>query len=126
MTGGFWPELRMFGLSTCTKSFSSSTPKTPCRAYRATNRFLSDVNIQGPNLRVCCHEGRIGLNDDPTETKRISCFRSTPRWSDQLTPGHAYLIPKGLELKVESHYLRKLAVVFDQKLNEKGSIKSSE
>jgi len=32
----------------------------------------------------------------------------------QWTPGHAYLIPKGLELKVQSHELRKLAVVFDQ------------
>jgi uncharacterized cupin superfamily protein len=44
----------------------------------------------------------------------------------QLQPGHAYLIPKGLELKVESHDLRKLAVVFDQETGAKGSVKSSE
>jgi len=44
----------------------------------------------------------------------------------QLKPGHAYLIPKGLELKVESHDLRKLAVVFDQALDAKSSAKTSE
>jgi uncharacterized cupin superfamily protein len=37
----------------------------------------------------------------------------------QLKPGHAYLIPKGLELKIESHDLRKLAVVFDQESSAK-------
>jgi uncharacterized cupin superfamily protein len=37
----------------------------------------------------------------------------------QLKPGHAYVIPKGLELKVESHDLRKLAVVFDQESTPK-------
>jgi len=44
----------------------------------------------------------------------------------QLKPGHAYLIPKGLELKVESHDLRKLAVVFDQTPDTKSSAKNSE
>jgi uncharacterized cupin superfamily protein len=44
----------------------------------------------------------------------------------QMSPGHAYLIPKGLELKVESHDLRKLAVVFDQEPNAKTSNKNAD
>jgi len=44
----------------------------------------------------------------------------------QLKPGHTYLIPKGLELKVESHDLRKLAVVFDQPPEAKSAAKSSD
>jgi uncharacterized cupin superfamily protein len=44
----------------------------------------------------------------------------------KLNPGHAYLIPKGLELKVETHDLRKLAVVFDHAPDAKSSAKNSE
>jgi len=56
---------------------SRQPAKTFCRAYGATNRFPSDASIDGPRLRVCCPEGRVALKDDPTETKSISCFRST-------------------------------------------------
>jgi len=121
------------------------TPKVQILHPETLN--FSEFEKQGKSLRHLYYTGegnvqvRVWESVEPDQTMDffvspwselafiVSGTGSLTTRNGEITPlkaGHAYLIPKGLELKVESHDLRKLAVVFDQAPDAKGSAKKSE